>query len=68
MAAGDYKSDSVALGIAFLLEQQRKDGGWFEVPYTGTGFPRVFYLKYTYYYQYFPLLALTKYAKVTKNC
>ena len=67
MAAGDYKSDSVAHGIAYLLEQQQEDGGWFEVPYTGTGFPRVFYLKYTYYYRYFPLMALTKYAKLTKN-
>jgi squalene-hopene/tetraprenyl-beta-curcumene cyclase len=46
-----------------LLDGQRKDGSWFEVPYTGTGFPKVFYLKYTLYYQYFPLLALTKYAK-----
>ena len=67
MAAGDFKSDSVARGIAYLLQQQREDGSWFEVPYTGTGFPRVFYLKYTYYYQYFPLMALTKYAKLTKN-
>jgi hypothetical protein len=24
-------------------------------------------LKYTYYYLYFPLMALTKYAKVTNN-
>jgi squalene-hopene/tetraprenyl-beta-curcumene cyclase len=67
MAAGDYRSDSVARGIAYLLQQQLQDGSWFEEPYTGTGFPRVFYLKYTYYYQYFPLMALTKYAKVTKN-
>ncbi|HYE26048.1 MAG TPA: squalene--hopene cyclase [Clostridia bacterium] len=63
MAAGDYKSDSVALGIKYLMDQQRKDGSWYERPYTGTGFPRVFYLKYTLYYQYFPLMALTKYAK-----
>jgi squalene-hopene/tetraprenyl-beta-curcumene cyclase len=67
MAAGDYKSDSVALGIAYLMGQQREDGSWFEVPYTGTGFPRVFYLKYHMYFQYFPLMALTKYAKLTKN-
>ena len=32
--------------------------------YTGTGFPRVFYLKYHLYRQYFPLIALTTYAKV----
>ncbi len=29
--------------------------------YTGTGFPRVFYLMYHMYRQYFPLLALTTY-------
>ncbi len=63
MAAGDFHSDSVASGIAYLLGEQRADGSWFEVPYTGTGFPRVFYLKYHMYFQYFPLLALTRYAK-----
>ena len=63
MAAGDFHSDSVASGIAYLLGEQRANGSWFEVPYTGTGFPRVFYLKYHMYFQYFPLLALTQYAK-----
>ena len=57
MAAGDFHSDSVASGIAYLLGEQKADGSWFEVPYTGTGFPRVFYLKYHMYFQYFPLLA-----------
>ena len=47
----------MASGIAYLLGEQRADGSWFEVPYTGTGFPRVFYLKYHMYFQYFPLLA-----------
>jgi len=63
LAAGDRRSESLANGIKYLLDTQRADGSWYEVPYTGTGFPRVFYLKYTMYYQYFPLLALTKYAK-----
>jgi squalene-hopene/tetraprenyl-beta-curcumene cyclase len=63
MAAGDYRSDCLARGIQFLMETQKEDGSWFEVPYTGTGFPRVFYLKYTLYYQYFPLMAMTKYAR-----
>ncbi len=31
--------------------------------YTGTGFPRVFYLGYHLYKQYFPLLALTTYER-----
>ena len=67
LAAGDSRSESVTRGIAFLLKTQREDGSWFEEPYTGTGFPRVFYLKYTYYYQYFPLMALTKFAKANKD-
>ena len=64
MAANDTRSDSVARGIAYLLRTQCKDGSWDEPLYTGTGFPRVFYLKYHMYRQYFPLLALTTYAKV----
>jgi len=64
MAANDTRSDSVARGIAYLLRSQKKDGSWDDAFYTGTGFPRVFYLKYHMYQQYFPLLALTTYAKV----
>jgi squalene-hopene/tetraprenyl-beta-curcumene cyclase len=64
MAANDTRSDSVARGIAYLLGTQKKDGSWDEPFYTGTGFPRVFYLKYHMYRQYFPMLALTTYAKV----
>jgi len=59
----------VAKGIRWLAEQQHEDGSWSElVPgrngesyYTGTGFPKVFYLGYHLYKQYFPLLALTTY-------
>ena len=42
-------------------------GSWDESLYTGTGFPRVFYLMYYMYRQYFPLLALTTYAKVSSQ-
>jgi squalene-hopene/tetraprenyl-beta-curcumene cyclase len=66
LAAEDTRSDSVARGVAFLLKHQKKDGSWDESYYTGTGFPRVFYLKYHLYRQYFPLLALTTYAKVVE--
>ncbi len=44
--------------------RRRKDGIWDEEYYTGTGFPRVFYLMYHMYRQYFPLIALTTYKKV----
>ena len=64
MAANDTRSDSVARGIAYLLKTQKKDGSWDEPWYTGTGFPRVFYLMYHLYREYFPLIALTTYRKV----
>jgi squalene-hopene/tetraprenyl-beta-curcumene cyclase len=67
LAAGDTRSDSVARGIAFLMRTQRKDGSWDEKFFTGTGFPRVFYLMYHLYRQYFPLLALTTYQKVMEK-
>ncbi|MHC4969085.1 MAG: squalene--hopene cyclase [Planctomycetota bacterium] len=36
-------------------------GSWFEPWFTGTGFPRVFYLRYHLYRLYFPLMALGRY-------
>jgi len=65
LAANDLRSDSVERGIAYLLKAQRRDGSWDEEWYTGTGFPRVFYLMYYMYRQYFPLIALTAYSKAT---
>jgi squalene-hopene/tetraprenyl-beta-curcumene cyclase len=34
---------------------------------TGTGFPKVFYLAYTMYRQYFPLMALTNYVRTIER-
>src|SRR5216683_3115366 len=64
LAVNDTRSDSVARGVAYLLRTQKKDGSWDEPYFTGTGFPRVFYLRYHMYRQYFPLLAFTTYAKI----
>src|SRR5438270_13906371 len=64
LEANDTRNDCVAKGIAYLLRTQKKDGYWDEPYYTGTGFPRVFYLMYHMYRQYFPLIALTTYKKV----
>jgi squalene-hopene/tetraprenyl-beta-curcumene cyclase len=64
LAVGDTRSECVARGMAYLLRTQGKDGSWDEIFYTGTGFPRVFYLKYHLYSEYFPLIALTTYSKV----
>ncbi len=61
MSAGATDSFSVARGVQYLLRHQMKDGSWEEVRHTGTGFPRVFYLRYHWYCQYFPLWALAMY-------
>jgi squalene-hopene/tetraprenyl-beta-curcumene cyclase len=63
IAGGDPASLSVQHGIEYLLETQRPDGSWDELPATGTGFPRVFYLNYHMYKDYFPLLALSSFVK-----
>jgi squalene-hopene/tetraprenyl-beta-curcumene cyclase len=64
LAVGDTRSECVARGMAYLLRTQKKDGSWSEPFFTGTGFPRVFYLMYHLYREYFPLIALTTYSKV----
>jgi len=51
---------SLERGVTYLLSTQSADGFWPEEQYTGTGFPRAFYLKYDLYRLYFPLLALAR--------
>ncbi|MDX1431945.1 MAG: squalene--hopene cyclase [Gammaproteobacteria bacterium] len=61
LAAGRAHSPAVRRGITFLLERQRDDGLWYDEEFTAPGFPRVFYLKYHGYTDYFPLWALARY-------
>ncbi len=61
LSAGVTNSITVVRGVHYLLRHQREDGSWEEVRHTGTGFPRVFYLRYHWYCQYFPLWALAMY-------
>src|SRR5262249_2934911 len=49
IAGGDTTSQSLHKGVDYLMETQRRDGGWDEDLSTGTGFPRVFYLQYHLY-------------------
>ncbi|MYJ53414.1 MAG: squalene--hopene cyclase, partial [Nitrospira sp. SB0672_bin_25] len=64
LTAGLSESLSVARGINFLLRRQLEDGTWFEPFHAGTGFPRVFYLRYHGYSKYFPMWALAMYRNV----
>jgi squalene-hopene/tetraprenyl-beta-curcumene cyclase len=57
MAAGVY-DDSVKRGVEYLVSTQKADGLWDETEFTGTGFPKVYYLEYTMYRNNFPLQAL----------
>lgn len=63
LAAGESDSHSVRAGIEYLLKTQGPDGNWREDLFTGTGFPKVFYLKYHLYRLYFPLMALARYER-----
>jgi squalene-hopene/tetraprenyl-beta-curcumene cyclase len=62
LAAGLAGHPAVTRGIRYLSLMQDEDGAWDEPEFTGTGFPKVFYLKYHYYPIYFPLLALAGWA------
>jgi len=66
MAAGEADSPAVSRGVQYLMETQNADGTWDENEFTGTGFPKVFYLKYHLYCVYFPLMALARYARLRR--
>jgi squalene-hopene/tetraprenyl-beta-curcumene cyclase len=61
MSAGRSEHQAVRRGVRFLLEGQTAEGTWQQEQWTGTGFPRVFYLNYHGYRHYFPLMALAQY-------
>jgi squalene-hopene/tetraprenyl-beta-curcumene cyclase len=58
LAGEDGVGAAAVRGAEHLLATQRPDGGWDETPFTGTGFPGHFYLRYWMYRDYFPLMAL----------
>lgn len=61
MAVLPMDHPAIQRGIEWLLEQRNAKGTWDESEMTGTGFPRVFYLRYWMYGHYFPMMALGKY-------
>jgi squalene-hopene/tetraprenyl-beta-curcumene cyclase len=76
LAAGEGRGEAAAEGARWLVARQAADGSWDESIgegrqrqsiITGTGFPRVFYLAYSMYRQYFPLMALCAYDKAAQG-
>jgi squalene-hopene/tetraprenyl-beta-curcumene cyclase len=67
IAAGEAGSEEVRAGIEYLIATQQPDGNWQEDQFTGTGFPKVFYLKYHMYSLYFPLMALARFASARSH-
>jgi squalene-hopene/tetraprenyl-beta-curcumene cyclase len=62
--SGQGRAPAVERAVQFLLERQQPDGTWPEEEYTGTGFPKHFYINYHLYRNYFPLMALARYRHV----
>ncbi|TAM82583.1 MAG: squalene--hopene cyclase [Acidobacteria bacterium] len=61
LATRNVDDPAVIRSVQYLLEEQTEEGFWKEDEFTGTGFPRVFYLCYTLYRDTFPLYALAHY-------
>jgi squalene-hopene/tetraprenyl-beta-curcumene cyclase len=66
-AMGDPNDKALLRGIDYLVQTQNSDGSWTEEEITGTGFPKVFYLKYDMYRNAWPLLALATYRKMLRG-
>jgi squalene-hopene/tetraprenyl-beta-curcumene cyclase len=60
-AFDDPFDPALVRGVKHLINTQNADGSWSEDEITGTGFPKVFYLKYDMYRNAWPLLALANY-------
>jgi len=58
---------AIERGIERLVSMCNDQGTWDESEMTGTGFPRVFYLRYWMYSHYFPMMALGQYMHSRKQ-
>jgi squalene-hopene/tetraprenyl-beta-curcumene cyclase len=76
VAAGRQASEAAEKAVQWLVAHQESDGGWDESTapgpsrqslYTAAGFPKVFYLAYHLYRQYFPLLALAAHRRARRE-
>lgn len=66
-AFGDPDNPVLRRGIDYLTRLQNPDGSWTEEETTGTGFPKVYYLKYDMYRNSWPLLALATFRQLVEQ-
>ncbi|MCA9321515.1 MAG: squalene--hopene cyclase [Planctomycetes bacterium] len=67
VAAGRFRGTSARRAVEYLVTTQRADGTWEEEHWTGTGFPKVFYLRYYLYGLYFPIMSLAMWRDAMKS-
>ncbi len=67
LACGDPSRASIRRGFEYLIRTQNADGSWTEDEITGTGFPKVFYLKYDMYRNAWPLLAFATHRQLIEH-
>ncbi len=67
IAADGRDAPGVREGIRWLVDSQDETGQWEEHWFTGTGFPRVFYLRYHLYRLYFPVMCLGRWLRAGKD-
>ena len=61
---------AIEKSVAWLVKnfsQLDTGGTWHETAYTSVGFPRFFYIQYSLYPHYFPLMALGRYHKAIQG-
>jgi squalene-hopene/tetraprenyl-beta-curcumene cyclase len=67
MTCGEGHCPEVQRGVRYLIETQQPDGTWEELYFTGTGFPKHFYIRYHNYRNCFPLMALGEYFRAMSH-
>jgi squalene-hopene/tetraprenyl-beta-curcumene cyclase len=67
LAAGEGDGNAAERGVRWLAQTQLADGSWDEPQFTGTGFPRDFYLNYHLYRLAFPVSALGRYVRGSRH-
>ena len=71
LSSSSHTDKQVVAAVTHLISTQSDIQGsgasWPETRYTGTGFPNFFYIGYSLYRHYFPMMALGRYLEVVRG-